>query len=366
MKRIVLLLYITGIFYACSSQDTKSYHIVNEIEIPYARRSGQFICNDSLFLFNAEPVSHKIINIYDCNGVKVKDISLKGLQYLEYTNSIEIINFDSVFIYIGTPCQYYYLIDSDGNIINQRAIPREIKNDSLRVSLDAAISNYYKGSIYFKRTVYPIAKEMGSGRARVRSNAYERVSPAYYKLCVNDSSELQGYGENSFENIYPNDSLYRESGKKYVCNGYLFFITDIYKILVFDLNVNKLVSVINLQSSFANETPNKDIIVTENNYETILDNRPIIKDRGIVSGISYDAQTKQYYILLSLLNNPKSKYFIVQTFDKDFNFLREIKINEKGEARDICCFDGKIIVKCFKQNEKNNKSIVYKLYSVDF
>ncbi|MGP1514629.1 MAG: hypothetical protein ACTTJH_01580 [Bacteroidales bacterium] len=383
MKNIVyILIFSLLLSYSCTAQhDAKELIFAKEIVFDRGgyRCSGTFIDNGSFYIYVGEPVSRKELKIYNSDWELCKTIKLKSLPYLEYVHSLDIINMDSILIYIGSPLQRIYLIDSNANIKFQKDIPWSVKDDSVRMSLDHIVGNsHYNNYIYTGRTIYPTGKEIHSDSyncdARIKCNRVARELPVYCRISLQDSSlDFEGFGQGALNHLYVNDTILDASyGGTYICNNLFFHAHYVngYNMLLFNLDDNKFQKKLSLSSKIADFKKLKNVMMVGKSYNELRDiNLKRFRRDGkppIVRTICWNPILKQYYFLVDVRPQSHSDYFVIQSYDKDFNFIKEFKVKDKDDIDEMYIFKDKLFTKSLRENGGQDRSIVYKVYTINF
>jgi len=189
MKTLNILVYISVslLFYSCFAQNESELIFEKEVKIPYGRSINTFVVNDSLYFFTCEMVSRKEIEIYNYDGSLSKTLKIKFLPGFETLDFVRIINYDSIFVYLGDPLQYVYMIDSASNIKAKKVIPKAVINDSVILCMRKLFGkDFYNNAIYTQTHLFP--KEWTTTTNYIMSNKVARGLPLYYKLPLQDSS----------------------------------------------------------------------------------------------------------------------------------------------------------------------------------
>lgn len=339
---------------------------------------GNFYDKDSnLFFYFSEPVSHKEIQIFNRKQQLVKKISLKHIDYIYAARSIQMPSMDSIIISIGQPLQTIFVLDSNANIIYQRYFSFFFVEEGTKYAYEISTTPfqiYKNGYMYiYQNTTGRNVEDDGfvtdEGYIELLKHNYRRKHFVKFKLDSIVPEQIK-FG-NYYNQIYNYETSYKGFHPDYkVENNKLFhFCTYTNKVAITDCDNLDSVKIITINSKY---TP---IGLKERKITNGIDRNKVPermrKDENFVSGkicnVAWDNYREVYYFFI------RSKYkekwvcdYIIQVFDKDFNFIKEIKLDDY----DYISNNGIVVIKegilLNETKEENEKKIFYRLCTIDF
>lgn len=386
MKKILIQVFIIISLFtisSCTKAQEKELQMKEELvfDVGYDVKPwflGNFYDKDSnLFFYFSEPVSHKEIQIFNREQQLVKKISLKHIDYIYAARSIQMTSMDSIIISIGQPLQTIFVLDSNANIIYQRYFSFFFVEEGTKYAYEISTTPfqiYKNGYMYiYQNTTGRNVEDDGfvtdEGYIELLKHNYRRKHFVKFKLDTVVPEQIK-FG-NYYNQIYNYETSYKGFAPFYkVENNKLFhFCTYTNKVAITDCDNLDSVKIITIKSKF---TP---IGLKERKITNAVDRDKVPeqmrKDYNFVSGrisnVAWDNYRKVYYFFIR--GKYKEKWvcdYIIQVFDKDFNFIKEIKLDDN----DYISNNGIVVVKegilLNESKEENEKKVSYRLCTIDF
>jgi hypothetical protein len=341
---------------------------------------GNFYDKDSnLFFYFGEPVSYKEIQIFDSNQKLVKKVSLRNLDYIYGAQTITMPCLDSIIITIANPLQLVYVLDSNANIIYEKYFPYSYIKDSITYEYGATTTGnkiYHDGYIYLSNEVvlpYNSAKEF----AKCLRHEYSEFQFFKIKLDSNNN-ERQQFG-NYFDRIYKYPTSYRNCLHQYTIeNNYIFhYFVQTNKVAITNCNDIYNTKIIDLKSKYTTIGLKEDEVTEKSNLRKIYDKNENIScfSTGSLFNVVWDNYRNRYYFFIKTKFEKDTSRcdWIIQTFDTNFNFVKECKINNDDDFdfHDISITKEGLLINCNlyfygKRENTTKREMVYKLYAIDF
>lgn len=387
MKKILVQVFIIISLFtisSCTKAQEKELQLKEELvfDVGYDVKPwflGNFYDKDSnLFFYFSEPVSHKEIQIFNREQQLVKKISLKHIDYLYLARMIKMPSMDSIIISIAEPLQLIYVLDSNANILYRHDFPLSTtKEDGDEYNYNEALA-YNNGYVYMDNNhKYRMitAEQFVYSLKKVHNEM-----PIFSRMRMDTVSHTVEEFGNYNNKIYKYETSYRHDFQYCkIENDKLFHFTSYTnKVAITDLNNLDSVKIVSVYSKY---TPIglEDFRITEKTdvyNEIYVNGVDIMYDRslfasGRVFDVLWDKYRQLYYFFIKTKYSDRkmSDYgWIIQVFDKDFNFIRESKIRRDRAfvlQNNMVLQEG-LLLNCDGIKKEKGYAEVYRIYDIDF
>jgi hypothetical protein len=340
---------------------------------------GNFYDKDSnLFFYFGEPVSYKEIQIFDSKQKLVKKVSLKNIDYIAKAQTINIPCLDSIIITIGRPVQLIYILDSNANIIYKRYFPKSYIKDSIMCEYATSTMGndiYYNGYIYLSNDVL---LPFGDPKEFVRYLKWDYSGLHFSKIRLDTSCYRHEFG-NYFDRVYKYPTSYRSCAQRYrVVNNYIFhYFAMVNKLAITDCDNTENIKIIELKSKYTPIGLREREIKEDDEINSIFNKMEYAScfSTGSLFNVVWDNYRNRYYFFIKTKFEKDTSRcdWIIQTFDTNFNFVKECKINNDDDFafHNISITKEGLLINCNlylygKKENTTKKEMVYKLYAIDF
>ncbi len=360
MKKILCIVFIVFTFVFCATQSaTSGILFEQEIRIPALKFGGMFHIDDNFYFYSIEPTSKKQLLIYDNKVELLKEISLKTIPYIDMCSGVDIFDFNRIALSIGSPLQIVYLIDSTAKIQGENFVPQFVLVDSVK-KIYRYVETYksFYDSVDNSILAYNIFFSQNSSTSAFDVKQLAEKYPLMLKIPFRNCEQIENIGENKLCDMYEEETDVYENGYCFVVGNYILYsYSKSLVTLVFDRKNNTFIKKIKSTTKLLKPTKTKKNIQANHYPIYIMD-------------ICWNKVREEYYMLLVGDSDMiKDNNYILQVFDKDFKYEREVKLPRVSGNDDYVyrmLSDGDRLVVKFSKNKSEDEFDYYNVYTINF
>lgn len=348
MKRPLILFFLLFNI-SCQSKEIKMEQHNVEIKLNTnfsARFRGEYFDSKAKqnYYFYADPITYKCAKIFDTNFYVIDTIPLTNIPYSDHIKTIQILGNDTIFVSVGDPILFIYLLNFEGKIIKTINTSDWAAKYSNKFSIATPL---------FQNKAYENFKFYTKYYLKRDDNKYYYTPDFNYILKIDsmvmNSPFLASFTIDSeslvitthLDNIYKENYNYGyyidEMPEFYLFNNKAIIpIFHVGKIYVYDLNKNLIEKQFKITSRYT-KIGFKSKKKEKNNIGEMSAEQVLYKFHyaGKLQSLIWDRYQNVYYFIIRHQTKEERKFktFSIIVFDDKFNFKGETKFDDYNKYK---------------------------------